>query len=155
MRGWLSPWSSICCRSSASWAHSRTSKSDTRHNEWRLPSVSVFKAHDVVFAEIGAGLHFDKVQRDAPRIFQPMARAERNIGRLIFPQEKLLVATGDFGGARDDDPVLGAMMMHLERKLGARIDDNAFDLETLAVIDGIVRAPRPKYLPVMQMVVMA
>lgn len=36
------------------------------------PCVTVFIANDVIFANIGAGLHLDKHHRDTPWIFDPV-----------------------------------------------------------------------------------
>ena len=40
--------------------------------------IGILDADDVVFAEIGAGLHFDQLEIDLARIGQPM---DRPIGR--------------------------------------------------------------------------
>ncbi len=42
--------------------------------------VGVFEAHDVVFAQVGARLHFDHLELHPPRVFQSMGRAQWNIG---------------------------------------------------------------------------
>ena len=44
--------------------------------------------------------------------------------------------------------MLGAVVVHLYRQLGPRIDSDALDLKTLAVVHRIVRTPRPKNLAV-------
>ena len=44
---------------------------------------------------------------------------------------------------RHDDPVLGAVVVHLQRQLRARLDHDALDLEALARVDAVVAAPRP------------
>lgn len=46
--------------------------------------VDVFITHDVILSEVGAGLHFDEVQRDFPRVFQPVYRAKWDVHGLIF-----------------------------------------------------------------------
>src|SRR6516164_293016 len=78
------------------------------------PAVAVLEADDIVLAEIAPGLHLDQVQRDFARVFEPMRGADRDIGRLILRQHHLLVAAADLGGALDDYPMLGAMMVHLQ-----------------------------------------
>ena len=45
----------------------------------RLAAVTVLKAHDVVFPQIGPGLDFDDHKRDDARIFQPMDGPERDV----------------------------------------------------------------------------
>ena len=72
-----------------------------------------------------------------------MRRTQRNIGRLVFRHQEHLFATRHLGRALHHDPVFRAMMMLLQRQRGAGVDDDALDLETLAVIHRIVRAPRP------------
>lgn len=44
-----------------------------------LPAVDVGKAHDVVLAQIGAGLDFNKHQRDDAGVLQPVPCPDRNI----------------------------------------------------------------------------
>ena len=59
---------------------------------------------------------------------------------------KRLVAARDERGAAHDDPVLRAVMMHLQREPRARFHHDALDLEALARVDGIVVAPRTMHL---------
>src|SRR5579883_2676798 len=82
-------------------------------------AVAVFEAYDIVLAEIAARLDLDQVHRDLAGVFEPMQGSKRNIGRLVFGQHHLLVAATDLGGALDDDPMLGAVMVHLQRQLAA------------------------------------
>src|SRR5438552_3464898 len=70
-----------------------------------------------------------------------MARAERNEGRLVLVEEKLLLAARNLRSPGNHDPMLRAMMMHLQTELRARIDDDALDLETLAGIDALIGSP--------------
>ena len=98
------------------------------------PAVAVLEADDVVFAEIAARLHLDQVQRDLAGILQPVRGAERDVGRLVLGQHHLLVAAADFGGALHDDPMLGAVMVHLQRQLAARFDHDVLDLHPMAVV---------------------
>ena len=115
---------------------------DLHRVRYRLRSaVSVLEADDVVLAEIGARLHLDEVERDLAGIFEAVARAERNVGRLVLVQDQLLIALGHLGGAGDDDPVLGAMVMHLQRQPAARLDHDMLDLHAVAVMDRAVGAP--------------
>ena len=57
--------------------------------------------------------------------------AQWYIGGLILCQHKHFILTGDLGSALDDDPVLSAMMMHLQRQSLPRVDDNTLHLKTL------------------------
>lgn len=42
-----------------------------------------------------------------------MSDAQRNVGALVFGEQNSFVAFGDFGGAADNNPMLGAMVVHL------------------------------------------
>ena len=50
-------------------------------------------------------------------------------------QVEHIVVAGDARGAADHDPVLGAVVVHLQGQLRARLDHDALDLETLAGVD--------------------
>src|ERR1700719_2634296 len=80
-------------------------------------AVAVLEAHDVVFTQIRARLHLNDVQQDLAGILDAVFDAEWNVGRLILFEEKYLIATRDARGPGDDDPVLGAMMVQLQRQL--------------------------------------
>src|SRR3569832_995852 len=43
-------------------------------------AVTIFDAHDVIFAEIAAGLYFDKFERHLSRVFERVHDAYWNIG---------------------------------------------------------------------------
>src|SRR5581483_7277726 len=66
----------------------RTSSSRTKSDSCSplsRASVFILQPHDIVFAQIGAGLHLDEVQRLAGNILQAMFCSERNEGRLVLP----------------------------------------------------------------------
>lgn len=44
------------------------------------PPVSILKAHDIVLAEVAAGLYFDHFERDDAGVFQTVGDAERDVG---------------------------------------------------------------------------
>lgn len=67
--------------------------------------------------------------------------AERDIDRFVFAQHLHVFADRHFGRALDDDPVLGAVVMLLQRQLLARQHEDALDLETLAVQHRGIAAP--------------
>ena len=69
------------------------------------------------------------------------ARAERDVGRLVLGQHDLLVAAHDLGGALHDDPMLGAVVVHLQRQLGARLHHDVLDLDAVAAVDRAGRCP--------------
>lgn len=52
-----------------------------------FPTVGIVEAHDIVLAEIGAGLHLDDFERRLAWIRQPMRDAQWDVGRLIFRQQ--------------------------------------------------------------------
>src|SRR4051812_25439303 len=77
-------------------------------------AIGVLEADDVVLAEVGAGLHLDDLERQLARVREAVRLAERDVGALVLGQDRLAIAAGDFRGALDDDPVLGAVMVHLQ-----------------------------------------
>src|SRR5215472_11899590 len=107
------------------------------------PPVMVLEADDVVLAEIGTRLHFDHMQRDFAGVFQPVRGTERDIGRLVFGEDDLFLAAADLGGALHDHPVLGAVMVHLQGQLAARLDQDVLDLDAVAGMHRLIRAPGP------------
>src|SRR2546422_313742 len=76
--------------------------------------IAIFVPDDVVLAEVSAGLYFDEVQRLVGRILQPVFRAERNEGRFVFAHFVNLVIARHARPAGDDDPMLRALVMHLQ-----------------------------------------
>ena len=72
-----------------------------------------------------------------------MRVAERDVGRAVLGDDEGLVAAGDLGGALDHHPVLGAVEVHLQAQLLARLDHDALDLETVGQRDALVEAPGP------------
>ena len=67
--------------------------------------------------------------------------AQGDVGGLVFSQQRFLAIDGDFGSAADHHPVLGAVVVHLQRQFGARLHHDAFDLKTLARVYALVPAP--------------
>jgi len=76
-------------------------------------AIHVFEANDVILAEIGATLYFDHDQIEFPRILETMFVTSRNVGGLVGAHEQLPITIDNLGGARYDNPVLAAVMMHL------------------------------------------
>src|SRR5579883_2553294 len=105
------------------------------------PIVNIVEPNDVVLAQIAARLDLDQLERDAARIGQPMQRPDRDIDRLVLVHGPDFLPDRDLGGAAHHHPVLGAVMMLLQRQLAARRDGDAFDLEAIAGVDGFVKAP--------------
>jgi hypothetical protein len=50
----------------------------------RVSVVSIFEPHDIVFAQITAGLHLDDFQWDRAGILEPVCHANRNVRRLVL-----------------------------------------------------------------------
>src|SRR5277367_3423903 len=90
--------------------------------------VDVLDADDVVLAEVRAGLDLDQLQVDLARIGEPVDHPDRQEDRLVLVDDLLLLAARHLGGASDDDPMLGAMEMPLQRKLLSGRHDDALDL---------------------------
>ncbi len=70
-----------------------------------------------------------------------MGRAQWDVDRFVFPQQRYHLVDGHFGGTRHHHPVLGAVMVHLHRQPFARFNGDAFDLVAIALVDGVVFAP--------------
>ena len=62
------------------------------------------------------------------RVFKPVLHPDRDEGRFIFLEDQILIAPHHGRFARDDNPVLGALMMILQRQGRAGIDLDQFDL---------------------------
>src|SRR3546814_3640537 len=65
-------------------------------------------------------------------ILEPMDLAQRYEDRLVLVQQHDFVASGDTSGALYHDPVLGAMVMHLQRQDALRFYRDPLDLEPRA-----------------------
>src|SRR3954471_298500 len=102
---------------------------------------AVFKAHDVVLAQVAAGLDFDQIERLASRVLQAVLRAEWDEGRFVLAHIEHLLATSHPRGPRDHDPMLRAMLVHLQRKALPRLHHDALHLEAVAGVYGLVVAP--------------
>ena len=72
-------------------------------------------ADQVVLAEIAAGFHGDQGDRQAAGVFQPVRLAEGDMDGLALAHQPGAEAEGDTGGARDDDPVFGAVEVGMQR----------------------------------------
>ena len=110
------------------------------------PAVDIVEAFDVVLAQIVPGLNFDDPEDVLARVLQSVARAERDVGRLVGPELEHLLATGDPGPALDHDPMLGPMPMTLQGEARAGLDRQLLDLEMVTRIDRPIGAPGPKDL---------
>ena len=75
-----------------------------------------------------------------------MLHADRDVGRLVLLEEEDLLAARDARGAGHHHPVLGAVMMQLQRQGGARLYLEALHLEARPVLDAVVTAPGTEHL---------
>ena len=64
-----------------------------------------------------------------------------NVGLLIDVQVEDLVTARDPCGALNHDPVLGPVLVCLQRQLGAGLDGQLLDLETLARVEALAGTP--------------
>src|SRR3954465_15895342 len=76
--------------------------------------VDVLDADDVVLPQVGAGLHFDELQRDLPGVLEAMHLAHADVDRLVLAERHRLRAARDARRAAHDDPVLRAMVVVLQ-----------------------------------------
>ena len=79
-----------------------------------FPPVNIGKTHNVVLAQVGPRLYFDKHQRNNTGIFEPMLCANGDIGRLVFCKQPHNIAVGNLCRAAHHNPVLGAVVVHLQ-----------------------------------------
>jgi len=101
-------------------------------HSWRLYALKlgrharlivILDADDVVLAEIAAGLTSISSSWILPGFSKPVHRADRDIDRFVFVHGLDQFMTGDARGAPHHDPVLGAVMMLLQRQPAARLDE--------------------------------
>lgn len=123
------------------------SESRARISDFRFAVVDILVANDVVLIEITARLNLDKQRWNLPRVFEPVSGTDRNVGRLVLGEQKLLFTDCYPGCSRHDDPMLGAMVMTLERELLARLHHQAFHLKTIASLQTFEPAPGPVNAP--------
>ena len=105
-------------------------------------TVNILETDDVVFAEIAAGLDLDQNEIEGSGVLEPVGDTNRDVGRLVLGEDRFLLALGHSGGALDDDPVLGAVVVHLKRKLLPRGHDDLLDLKAVPLRDTFVGSPR-------------
>src|SRR6185436_3871977 len=87
--------------------------------------VVVLDADDVVLAEIAAGLDFDQFELDLAGILQPVHRADRDVDRFVLVHGLDQFVDGHLCRSAHHDPVLGTVVMLLQREPPARLDDDA------------------------------
>jgi hypothetical protein len=70
-----------------------------------------------------------------------MLGAVWNIGRLVFMHDLYVGADCHSRSTAYDDPVLGAVVMQLQRQPSPWLDDDTLNLEPTAPIDRLIGAP--------------
>ena len=80
-----------------------------------LTIISVLNANDIVLAEIAARLNFNQLDVDFSRVGEAMNASDGKVNRLVFMNELVLSVDCHLGRAANHDPVLGAMMVFLQR----------------------------------------
>ena len=70
-----------------------------------------------------------------------MHAAERQVDRPVLSDQMLLVVPRDEGRAVHYDPMLGAVIVLLQRKPRSGLDRDPFHLEAIARVDGLVESP--------------
>ena len=70
-----------------------------------------------------------------------MLNPQQDIGALVFCQQNFFPASNQ-RRAFDDDPLLGAVVMHLQANLCAWANGDALDLVSLTHINAVVSTPR-------------
>ncbi len=71
-----------------------------------------------------------------------MLDAQRDVSGLILGKDQFLIVADNFGGTGYNDPVFGAVVVHLQRQALAGQYADALDLITLAEVYRVVVAPR-------------
>ena len=52
-------------------------------------SVAIFKADDVVFAQVGTALNLDQLHRNIARVGEPVAATQGDVGALVLADHLL------------------------------------------------------------------
>ena len=108
--------------------------------------IIIFNPDDVVFTEIASGLDLNQLQEDLAGIFQPVDGTDRDIDRFVLVDDLDEFVDGHARRAAHHDPVLGAVMMLLQREPASRLHDDALDLVTISGVDRLIASPRAMHL---------
>ena len=76
-----------------------------------------------------------------PLVGEAVDGADRDVDRLVLVHGLDVGADRDLGGAAHHHPVLGAMLVLLQRQRAARLHHDALDLEALAGVDRSRNSP--------------
>src|SRR3990167_883301 len=117
-----------------------------------LSAVVVFIALDIVLTQIFTDLYFDNMQWLAALVFQPVFRADRYVGALIFMHGDDAITIGHCRRTGHHHPVFGAPLMALQAEACAGSDLDTLDFETVLIfLQHGITAPRPVHLGVIDM----
>ena len=103
--------------------------------------VNVLDPDDVVLSQIASRLHFDQFEVDLAGIGQPVIGADRQVDQLVFVHELHDPVQRHLGGPAHHDPVLGAVIVLLQRQPAAWPHDDPLDLVARAPVDALIIAP--------------
>ena len=104
-------------------------------------TIYVVETHYVVLTQIASNLHLNQLQINLPRVREPMMASDRDIDQFIFVNILDCVVHGNFRRPTDDNPMLGAVEMLLERQCGAWLDDYTLYFEPACAVDLLEVAP--------------
>jgi hypothetical protein len=85
-------------------------------NGHSTPPVVILYADDIILAEIASGLNLDQLQQDLAGIFQPVHGADRDVDRFVLVHGLHKFVDRYSRSPPHHDPVLGAMVMFLQRE---------------------------------------
>ena len=105
------------------------------------PPEIIIKPYNIIFTDIVPDLHLDQLKRDKPGILQPVHGANRDERALPFTEEEFFAVNSHLRRPGDDDPVLAAVVVHLEREPFLGRDRDALDRIKLAVFEPGIRPP--------------
>lgn len=71
--------------------------------------IVIFKAHDIILAQIAATLNFNHDQAKQTGVFQAVLVAGGDVSGLVGADKKFALAVDDLGHAVDHDPVFAAV----------------------------------------------
>ncbi len=105
------------------------------------PAVVVLIAHDVVFPQVGAALYLNQLYGDFAAVGEAVFAAQGDVGALVFANQFLDAVFFHHGCPSHHNPVLGAVVVHLQRQAGAGIHHDLLHLPALPFGDAVVGAP--------------
>ena len=105
------------------------------------PPVDILEPDNIILTQITPRLDLDQLQGDGARIFQAVGDTDGDVGGLVLGEHEFLVTAGDFCGPLHHHPVLGAVVVHLQRQGGIGVHGDPLYLESVACVDGFVATP--------------